>query len=142
MSIGGYALSLRHRQRREQWQLHDLSAPAKRLLDMVDAAGKLRLDQIPGTHDLKRCGPMLARWKTGSLVIADDVHTESGKHVKRIETWQKLAMRAKLAPPKISGAEARSQLEDVCSKLAAEFGTTAALPWQPAKNARAKVTAQ
>ncbi len=73
---------------REAWQLQGLSAAGRRLLGLVDAApAPLRLDQVtlPAAADAPR--ELARQLEQRLLVHSSDVHTESGRHVKVLESW-------------------------------------------------------
>ena len=65
------------------------------------------------------------------LIYVDDVHTESGAHVKRIETWQNWAKRHDVPlvhlPPAFEG---RVEFERLVAGANAESSASAFLPWQ------------
>jgi hypothetical protein len=96
---------------REAWQLRGLSASDRRLLELVDAApAPLRLDQVvlPAGEDAPR---ELARALEGRLLVhSGELHTETGRHVKVLEswaTWQRTHGVSDLLEP----AEGRATLE-------------------------------
>ena len=59
------------------------------------------------------------------LVVAHEVHTASGKHEVRIESWKDWAKREGVRPMK-SAEDARQQLEDAATELGA---SAKLLPW-------------
>jgi len=127
----------------EPWQLEGLPAPAKSMLNKVDERGILRMDEIKGARSMKEKGADARNLELRLLVFGDNVHTASGAHVKRIETWEHWAWRSGfniyvLPPP----ASAKKEFARIVEDLNAEFGAEATLPWQHKmvrKRARVKV---
>ncbi len=51
------------------------------------------MDELKGPRTVKEKSLDARTLETRLLVFADDVHTSSGAHVKRIETWEHWAWR-------------------------------------------------
>ena len=119
---------------RERWQTETLSAPAIALLDMIDAKGCVRTDDLVlvSTTSSKKTKPgdIARELERKLLVKAAQFHTESGAHAKFLETWEHWANRIGFAAPSLSVAEAKKKLEVRLRKLNEEFKATARLPWQ------------
>ena len=116
---------------RQPWQLADLPRTAKSMLQMVDRRVSLRVDEIRSSRTAKELGGDARILETRLLVFGDDVHTDSGAHVKRIETWPRWAKRVELAKAKLPSVdEARRKLEGVVTRLNQEYSADAVLPWQ------------
>jgi single-stranded DNA-specific DHH superfamily exonuclease len=109
---------------REDWQLKNLSAAAKLLLQAVDAEGTL------GTNNLgKNLGRKPAReLELRLLVHAEQKHSESGAHTKVLETWDTWAERAGFRAKAQSAPAARRFLEQRLAQINMNngYGT---LPW-------------
>jgi single-stranded DNA-specific DHH superfamily exonuclease len=109
---------------REDWQLKNLSAAAKLLLQAVDAEGTL------GTNKLgKKLGTKPAReLELRLLVHAEQKHSESGAHTKMLETWDTWAERAGFRAKAQSAPAARRFLEQRLAQINMNngYGT---LPW-------------
>jgi hypothetical protein len=115
----------------EPWQLDALTTSEKAMLKKVEERGSLRMDEIKGARTAKEKGADARSLELRLLVFGDDVHTASGAHVKRIETWEHWAWRTGfhihvLPRPEIAKEEFSRMVED----LNEEFGATATLPWQ------------
>ncbi len=116
---------------REGWQFDGLPATAKGLFDTVCERGILRLDELVGGRSLKELGKDARSIEVRLLVLTDDIHTESGAHVKQLQTWQHWAANSEFRPPASLGlAEARAEFDRIAAGLSEEFGTIASLPWQ------------
>ena len=127
----------------ENWQVDGLSASAKSMLNKAEERGCLRMDEIKDHRTAKEKGADARALELRLLVFGDDVHTDSGKHVKRIETWEHWAWRTGFKAsvlPKID--DAKTEFERIVKRLNHQFSATATLPWQVAlgktKPARAK----
>jgi len=110
---------------REAWQLRGLSAGCQRLLELVDAApAPVRLDQVTLPALAKAPRDLGRELELRLLVRADELHTESGRHVKVLESWA--AWQSKHGPNELLGpAEARATLES-----AVQDWPKPRLPWQ------------
>jgi hypothetical protein len=67
---------------RDRWQTHGLSREAGALLEEVESKGTVQAS-----------GPESAELEQRLLVHGDQIHTESGKHKTRLETWPAWALR-------------------------------------------------
>lgn len=115
----------------EPWQLDGLPAPAKSMLNKVEERGALRMDEIKGAHGGKDKSADARMLEARLLVFGDDVHTASGTHVKRIETWEHWAWRSGFNIQVLPTPEgAKKEFARIVENLNAEFGATATLPWQ------------
>lgn len=124
---------------RHPWQLADLPKTAKSTLQTVDRRGALRMDELRSSRTAKELGADARILETRLLVFGDDVHTDSGAHVKRIETWPHWAERIALAPGSLPSVEdARAQLEGIVTRLNEKYHADATLPWQAPIGVRRK----
>jgi hypothetical protein len=116
---------------RQPWQLADLPKTASSMLRMVDRRESLRMDEIRSSRTAKELGADARILETRMLVFGDDVHTDSGAHVKRIETWPRWAERVGLDTGKLPSVDdARQELEEVVARLNQKYDADAVLPWQ------------
>jgi hypothetical protein len=84
----------------ETWrnrQLKKLSVSARRLFDLVDSSGTIRMDFVApewlgGRPALRKDRATLERL---SLVLSHDEHTESGAHEAVLESWRHFRERSK-----------------------------------------------
>ena len=117
---------------REPWQLDGLSQMAQRLLAAVDGQGELRTDSIPWSGGAKKDSPGEATrlLERRLLVHTEEVHTETGAHAKRLESWERWRKRERVARARIRPERAMRQLEDVLAGLNERFNGKGKLPWQ------------
>jgi len=64
------------------------------------------------------------------LVYSSQFHSESGAHVRRLESWRDWSKRTGTSADGLSGAAARIVLEGVLASLNREFGGKGTLAWQ------------
>src|SRR5262249_34849399 len=106
---------------REPWQMKGLSTAARKLLAAVDDA-----PVEPGRAMNKAVSELDARM----LVLSAQLHSASGAHVRRLESWCHWSHRSGVSPDGLSGAAARAALEEVVARLNRQFDGSGQLPWQ------------
>jgi len=116
---------------REAWQLDGLPAAAQRMLSDLDREGSLRMDQYRSARSRKELGEDARTLALRMLAYADEVHTDSGAHARRLTTWQSWAREHQLAMDSLpSASKARGEFEQLVSSANAESSGVAFLPWQ------------
>ena len=127
----------------EPWQLDALPASSKSMLKKVETRGSLRMDELKGARTAKEKGADARALELRLLVFGDDVHTASGAHVKRIETWEHWAWRTGFHTHVLPTPErAKEEFLRIVEDLNEEFGAEATLPWRHTKiSKRARVKA-
>ena len=115
---------------RAEWQLKGLSAPARALLKAVDEQGLLRTDNLAWPNSIKtKPGDAARELEKKLLIVASQIHTESGAHAKVLETWEHWAERVGGKLKKTSATRAMKSFEERLESLNMEFGAKAKLPW-------------
>lgn len=104
---------------REPWQLHRLSPAARRLLARVDRGGQ----------SVRASGAAVKELETRLLVVARQVHTESGRHEIVLQDWSDWSKAVGVRPLR-SAASAKRRLDRAAAGLGAP---PEALPWNPAR---------
>jgi hypothetical protein len=113
----------------EPWQTSGMKPQSQRLAELVRRHGLIRTDdprsrlvagpRVPAAAlDLER----------RLLVIGTQVHTESGRHAKALESWLHWARRIKLVS-RMPLTRAKAELSERVQRLNAEFNGAARLPW-------------
>lgn len=117
---------------RESWQLAGLSRGARSLLNSVTRRGELRTDQVRRSQHAWQAAPAAAarELERRLLVYSEEIHTPSGAHAKRLETWERWAKRVGLPRAKMTAEQAKRQLEKIAASLNAQFHAQCRLPWQ------------
>jgi hypothetical protein len=64
------------------------------------------------------------------LVFSAQFHSESGAHVRRLESWDHWSDRTRFSPGSVTPASARRALEQRIADLNREFAGHGRLPWQ------------
>lgn len=105
---------------REQWQVQGLSGNAKRLLERLDR----------GDGSVRAAGAPVRELEARLLATAHEIHTESGRHEKSLESWHAWSGRVGCSAIQ-SVPRARKALEEASVTLGAPLKS---LPW-PAKSA-------
>ncbi|MFI5314141.1 MAG: hypothetical protein ACHQ6T_00435 [Myxococcota bacterium] len=112
----------------QPWQSAGLSRAAQSLLGRARRAGTLRLDQLPRWSAASKPGDAARELERRLLVYSREIHTESGRHTRELESWDHLRARLRLPEDLPDPKDAKAALERVVSARL--------LPW--ARGARAK----
>lgn len=116
---------------RERWQKAGLTEEARTLLSMVSKQGELTTDQaFCRAHKINSVGAAIRELEKRLLVYAEEIHTDSGAHAKRVETWGSWCERVGFVPDAMPPAQAKRNLEDIVAILNARFEAKARLPWE------------
>ncbi len=99
---------------REAWQTRALSSEARALCRALDRG-----------DSMQAAGPAARSIEVRLLACSEQVHTESGKHVTRLEPWQVWATRVRCAAPLAVG-KAKRMLE---AAVIGAGGVASLLPW-------------
>jgi len=114
---------------REPWQFKKLSPKGRRFLKVVDGVGltytyDVRTSFTPIPADVAR------ELETRLLVHTEQVHTETGKHARVIETWPSWAVRADFRARAIDPVIARQSVEQRLADMNKKYNGRGKLPWQ------------
>src|SRR5215813_9044042 len=106
---------------RAPWQLNNLSADGRKLLSQVDRGP---------TEPDRGAAKAASELETRLLVLSEQFHSESGAHVRRLESWDHWSSRIGDVGESIPAERARLRIEDVVSSLNRRFKGRGRLPWQ------------
>ena len=116
---------------RQSWQLDGLPGSASVILEEVDRLGTIRLDLFRSSQPRKETREDARSLAGRLLVYADDVHTESGAHARRLESWPSWARRHEVALSSLPSVDdARRELERIVDTSNAECSSEGYLPWR------------
>ncbi len=113
---------------REDWQLDKLSANARALLAALDHAGTIETHK-PGQAFGSKPGEIARELELRLLIHAEQIHTESGKHAKVIETWPAWAKRTGFRARPSKPAAARRFIEERLAAINRATDGNGKLPW-------------
>jgi hypothetical protein len=116
---------------REPWQWQELSGAARSLLDLVMREGVVQTDELRRSQGLKAKAPGEAarELETRLLIHTEEIHTSSGAHAKRLETWERWASRVGFTGKKMSPERGKRQLEEAVRQLSGGLEVEVRLPW-------------
>jgi hypothetical protein len=116
---------------RQDWQLIALSSAALQLLALVDKAGRVRTDRMHMKLEVKgkTIGDVTRELEGRLLVVSREVHTETGKHAKELETWKSWRMKRGIAERQMLPGDAKKRLEKALANLNSRFDAQGTLPW-------------
>ena len=113
---------------REDWQLNGLSREAKAMLKWIDEVGRIQTNKVGSTFGPKPANA--ARELEGRLLVhGKQIHTESGKHAKVIETWDEWAKRARFRARANDPVAARRFLDQRLAEINNQHNGNGRLPW-------------
>jgi hypothetical protein len=116
---------------RELWQLEGLPGSTSAILAEVDRLESIRMDLFSSSRPRKEIREDARSLAWRLLVYADDVHTESGAHARRLQSWPSWARRHELALELLPSVdEARRELERMVDTSNAECSSEGFLPWR------------
>ena len=116
---------------REDWQMKNLSPPVKSLLAQIDSAGSLTTAEAVWPRQSKmKVGDAARELERRLLIVGTQFHSESGAHLKLLETWNHWMKRTKFKPEKISARAAKASFEMKLKNLNDRFNGSSKLPWQ------------
>jgi hypothetical protein len=110
----------------EAWQIRGLRDDASDVLELVASEGEIRADDIELEPGCRTISAIVTDLERRLLVVADQEHTESGKHIRVLRSWQAFARPLGRLPTAAAG---RSELEEAVER----FGGPVALgllPWR------------
>ena len=116
---------------RQPWQLDGLPGSASVILEEVDRLGTIRLDLFRSSQPRKETREDARSLAERLLVYADDIHTESGAHARRLENWRSWAQRHEVLLDALPSAdEARQEFERMVDTSNTEVSSEGFLPWR------------
>lgn len=115
---------------REDWQVKKLSINGRRLLETLDSVGQMQTNEI-GEEFGAKPGDVSRELELRLLIHAEQIHTDSGKHAKVIETWDAWAGRAGFRARAKDPVAARRSLEQRLTSLNKKYNGRGQLPWPP-----------
>lgn len=115
---------------REDWQMKKLSPQIESLLTQIDSAGSLTTaESVWAKQSKTKLGDAARELERRLLIVGTQFHSESGAHLKLLETWDHWMKRRKFKPEKISVEAAREQLDLKLERLNEKYEASAKLPW-------------
>ncbi len=117
---------------RGSWQMKGLSPLARSILKEVSEAGELRTDELPwiGSHTAKSPGEAVRELEKKLLVHSDEIHTATGAHAKRVESWEHWVGRVGFGEERMTSDRAKREIGNVVNGLNLQFEAKGRLPWK------------
>ncbi len=115
---------------REPWQMNGLSRKARNLLQIVDRNGEVRADRLPVSP--RKNSPWreaIRELEERLLVHAEEFHSETGAHAKRLESWKHWATRLGLNSGHLTPEMAKQKIMKLTQRIAEGHEDSAKLPW-------------
>ena len=117
---------------RESWQLENLTYTARELYTTVTKENVLQTDQLEKLSSFKpkSLGDAARELERMLLVYGESFHTISGKHAKRLETWEHWLRRVGFTGPLLPPEEGKQLLENILTELNQHYHAKGRLPWR------------
>jgi hypothetical protein len=114
---------------REAWQTRALTPAAGYLLRLVNAEGSISANEVPWPKRFQsvKIGDAVRELEHRLLIHAEEFHSDTGAHAKRLERWQRWAERRGLSSG--SADEAKQTFEALLAELNKTFTGDGKLPW-------------
>lgn len=113
----------------KQWQKKDLSVSCKSLFQRVQREGKLRIDDSRLAKPPAEVGKLASQLETRLLVYSESVHTDSGKHVRQLSSWDNVKHGKKGKFVAVPYDEALENFEKIKMDMSAKYSTKIKFPW-------------
>ena len=113
-----------------EWQLQGVDIQHKSLLKKVTSKGQLRADDPQLKKSAGEIGKMAAKLEERLLIYTESIHTDSGKHVRMLESWKKIMETRGHRVKTLNYLSAIIHLENLQNKFTSEYGGKVFLPWQ------------
>jgi predicted solute-binding protein len=98
----------------------------------LDKDSKLQTDILVavGGYESKTLSKAVNELEGVLLIYSRQIHTERGKHARRLETWPHWAKRVGFEPVPMAAAAAKAQLGETVDAVNQPLQSTAKLPWR------------
>jgi hypothetical protein len=116
---------------RERWQTRKLTPGARSLLRLVDAEGSVSTIDLPWPKRFQsmKIGDAVRELERRLLIHAEEFHSDTGAHAKRLERWQRWADRRGTQFSSGSADEAKQTFQVLLAELNKTFTANGKLPW-------------
>jgi len=117
----------------EEWQTRGLSKAQSTLLRLVVRKGRVNVQTEVADIPLARertLGDLARSLQQRLLVYGSSVHSPSGRHEKRLQTWAKLKVERRIAIRRVSPRTARSSLEAAAAASLGPARPPRLFPWE------------
>lgn len=111
------------------WQMVKLTPAHRNVLDLVDSAGCLQADDLRFKKSVAEVGKIGSKLEERLLIFSESVHTESGKHIRVLKSWDHLLRERKFKAKKITPEKAMQSLESLADELKSRYQAKVKLPW-------------
>lgn len=111
-------------------QVNSLSPGAKKLLSHLQKKACLRADEI----DQANVTAFIKELDLALLIRTESIHTDSGKHIKQMETWSHFLTRRGICFSATPVALAKEKIESAVASVTGNCDKPYLLPWQLKKN--------
>jgi hypothetical protein len=114
---------------REPWKMNGLSRKSRNLLQIVDREGEVRADRLPSKRTNAGWREAIRELEERLLIYAEEFHSETGAHAKRLESWKHWAKRIGLVLEQMTAEIAKQKIMQLTQKIATVGDENMKLPW-------------
>jgi len=110
------------------WQMDGLSPSARKLLKSVEKSSRVRADEAPAGLAAQDARAAAKELESRLLVLSCSVHTDSGAHVKALQSWDSWMSQVGIQAKSTEMDTAYAAIEGAARKIGVE-PRKRALPW-------------
>jgi len=115
---------------KQDWQMKGLLTEHKSLLRIIQKKGFLRADEAFLKKTPTEIGKYASKLEEKLLIYSQSVHTESGKHVRLLKSWESFMKEIKFSMSKMKAVEAHEYFENVFADWSSGSKQNVKVPWK------------
>lgn len=114
---------------KSDWQTQGLKTETKKLLQAVQKNGLLRADEKFLKKTPTQIGQLASKLEEKLLIYSESLHTDSGKHVRILKSWNFLMQEKKISLNKMTITEAYKHFENIIASWSVANEKKVKVPW-------------
>jgi len=115
---------------KSDWQIKGLKPDHKNLFRTIQKRGSVRADDASFKNTPTEIGKQASKLEERLLVYSQSLHTESGKHVRQLKSWESYIKEIKFPLNRLKATEAYEYFESVLEDWSSGSMQNAKVPWK------------
>jgi hypothetical protein len=115
---------------KSDWQTKGLKPEHKSLLQTIQKKKTVRADDASFKKSPTEIGKLAAKLEEKLVVCSQSIHSESGKHIRQMKTWETHIKEIKFPYKKMKAPEAIAYFDDVFEAWALGNSQNIKVPWK------------